>query len=332
MEIIVNTVIKKKRASTEYNGMELVTAFLLVNTNINNKDELIANMEHEEKYSKIKFNKPEDLNKYKSDLIKKTTILNGYICNFRKNMQEPKLLSDNIQYIYMSGKKNTHSEINNLNKNIEKKAIKSDIYVKLNDDKIVGISVKQSKNATKSNYSVQKMLGKTANVYLKNEKKKYLNENGVTCFNKEQREIVNKLFYPSNKLNSYWSKLREEITTQNPQILNKLTKLLFCLDVPYDVYEYNGSNFTKLNSEINSTIDLLSNASFEEHLPYYNTELDTEREAAKLFYRLVLGEKIFRVEIRWKGNIYGPSPQFQIHEDTKSITPFYISNADFTKQ
>jgi hypothetical protein len=314
MEIIANTMIKIKRASVENNGMELVVAFLLANPNINSKDELIVNMENEEKYSKIKFNKPEDLNKYKKDILKKTNILNYYIYNFRKNMQEPLLFSDNIQCIFIAGKKNTHTELNSLNKNIEKKALKSDLYVKLINNKIIGISVKQSVDATKSNYSVQKMLGKTISKYLTNEKRKYLKENGITCFNKEQREIVNKLFYPTNKLNPYWNKLKEELKIHNEQILNDLVKLLFCLSVPYEVYEYNGFNFTKLNSVID-----LSNASFEEHLPYYNTELDTEREAAKLFYRLVLGEKIFRVEIRWKGNIYGPSPQFQIHEDTKSI-------------
>lgn len=236
-------------------------------------------------------------------------------------MQEPLLFSDNIQCIFIAGKKNAHTEIVDLNKNIERKAIKSDIYVKLIDDKIIGISVKQSKNATKSNYSVQDMLGETINQHLTNEKKKYLKENGITCFDKEQRPMVNKLFYQTDKLNPYWSKLKDEINIHNQHLLNRLFRLLFCLDVPYDVYEYNGLNFTKLNSEINSTINL-SNASFEEHLPYYhysNTVLGKKREAAKIFYRLVLGEKIFRVEIRWKGNVYCASPQFQIHEDTKSI-------------
>ena len=33
-----------------------------------------------------------------------------------------------------------------------------------------------------------------------------------------------------------------------------------------------------------------------------------------MFYKLTIHEKIFRVEVRWKGNVYSASPQFQMHE------------------
>ena len=93
--------------------------------------------------------------------------------------------------------------------------------------------------------------------------------------------------------------------------MTQLIESLFCANVHYDVYEFNGVSFTKINQMID-----LDNVRLEEHHPYYLKKTGEERDAAKLFYRLVVNEKIFKIEIRWKGDIYGPSPQFLIcHND-----------------
>ena len=60
----------------------------------------------------------------------------------------------------------------------------------------------------------------------------------------------------------------------------------------------------------------MSTVVFEEYLPYYLKKSGVERKVAKLFYRLTVGEKIYRVEVRWKGDIYNAAPQFQIHNET----------------
>ena len=98
--------------------------------------------------------------------------------------------------------------------------------------------------------------------------------------------------------------------THKMKIVSLLVQSLFCSNVMYDVYEFNGEQLVQLNQ----TFDV-ANVSFEEHLPYYYCKMGDERETAKLFYRLKVEEKIFRVEIRWKGNIYNSSPQFQLHEE-----------------
>ena len=49
-------------------------------------------------------------------------------------------------------------------------------------------------------------------------------------------------------------------------------------------------------------------------MPYYYKKSGEKRDATKLFYRLTCRDKIYRVEVRWKGNLY-VSPQFQIHEE-----------------
>ena len=183
------------------------------------------------------------------------------------------------------------------------------------ENKIIGISVKQSKEATKSNYSVHKLLGDELDTILTNIKKTYLKENGFSSFDKTLRDQVNQLFYPQNKENPYWSRIRTEIINNNELIVQQLIESLYCSIVNYDIYEFDGISFTKLNTIID-----MSTVVFEEYIPYYFTKSGEERRTAKLFYRLTVGEKIYRVEVRWKGNVYNAAPQFQIHdsqEDTK---------------
>ena len=212
--------------------------------------------------------------------------------------------------VYISGKINKHQKIQALNATITNLEAKSDIYVEFNDGKIVGFSIKQSKCATKTNYSVQKILGKEEDKFLTDLKKQYLKNNGFTRFDKLEREKVNKLFYYQNKDNPYWIELKKMLETHKMKIVSLLVQSLFCSNVMYDVYEFNGEQLVQLNQ----TFDV-ANVSFEEHLPYYYCKMGDERETAKLFYRLKVEEKIFRVEIRWKGNIYNSSPQFQLHEE-----------------
>lgn len=312
----------KKRATVEYNGMEVVLPLIILYSSITNYDELIQKLQdvitNPSNYTSILlFNDPNpilgennDFKNYYEDICKKKTIVNTFITGFRNLSLEEIPQVDKIKCIYIAGKKNKHARIIELNKECDKKAAKADIYIEYNDETpIIGISVKQSKDATKSNYSIHKMLGKELDKELTNEKKKYLSENGFSQFDKAQRPAVNKLFYPQNKENRYWLRIRDEIIKNNELLLTQLLNSLFCSNVNYDIYEFDGACFTKLNKVVDITT-----AKFEEHLPYYYDKSGKERETAKLFYRLTVCGKIYRVEIRWKGSVF-PSPQFQIHND-----------------
>ena len=103
--------------------------------------------------------------------------------------------------------------------------------------------------------------------------------------------------------------MKNMILMQNADISKKLVESLYCSNMKYDMYEFDGLHFTKLNTVIDSV-----HITFEEYLPYYLDKKGKERKTAKLFYRLTIHEKIFRVEVRWKGNVYSASPQFQMHE------------------
>lgn len=316
--------LSKTRASVEHNGMEFLTALMLQFHDFDDFESLCEKIkmfhrEFESYKQVIVFNpNPSDpeneLNEFRNyvnDIGKKNKFVNSYIQNFRTFLlTSDKFSKDQIQKVFISGKLNRHPEIMELNKNVQKIDAKADIYVLFKDGIYVGISVKQSKNATKSNYSVQKMLGQEANAQLTNIRKQFLTDNGFAKFNKEQRPQINELFYPQNNNNPYWAMLRTLISEKKQELIAQLTQRLVCQAVPYEMYEYDGESFYCLNREMD-----LSQVTFEEHMPYYFDTKGNPRNAAKLFYRLCVGEKIYRVEIRWKGNIHNSSPQFQLHED-----------------
>ena len=116
---------------------------------------------------------------------------------------------------------------------------KGDVYIEQKNGKCDGLSVKQSKSATKSNYSVQKILGKETDKLLTEIKKNYLTEQGFPPkFNELDRDELNKLFKPENKENPYMSKLKEEIEKNKQMICNFLIEKLYCSNVKYDIYEF----------------------------------------------------------------------------------------------
>jgi hypothetical protein len=90
------------------------------------------------------------------------------------------------------------------------------------------------------------------------------------------------------------------------EFILKFVNNLYSLDVPYEIYEFDGESFFRINM---NTVDF-SNCYFEEHLPYYKKNSGKERSAAKLFYRLIVNDKVYKIEIRHKGNYWTGSPQF----------------------
>lgn len=153
-------------------------------------------------------------------------------------------------------------------------------------------------------------MGKETDVLLTEIKKKYLCSQGFSKFDKNIRDKVNVLFYPKNKANSYINKLKQEIEKNKQKISKFLIEKLYCSNVNYDMYEFDGEKLSRLSKPLNTL-----KISFDEYLPYYYDTNGKLRKAAKLFYRLLCNDKKYTVEVRWKGNIHNASPQFQIHEE-----------------
>ena len=316
----MNNILKKLiRKNVEFNACEYVDAILLAH-----KASFLCNYKNTITYEDIcsmsekwiqenniivqlKLNKFSDLQHYVADLLKKPDILKQRIKTFNDLISTTTIKFENIVVIYISGKKNLHEKINKLNKNIDNKHAKSDIYIEYISGDFIGWSCKQSCNATKSNYSVHKILGPQISNKLNIIKKEFLTSNGFPKFSKQDRESVNKLFYP-NKENLYWTQLRFEIANANQLIISVLLNCLHGANMHYNIYEFDGISITNTKHVID-----INNVSFEEYNSYYMTSNGEFRNAAKLFYRLCVDEKKYRVEIRWKGNIHNASPQFMIH-------------------
>ena len=288
----------KMRQTVEFNAFEWVVACVLKKRNARPIDFMTI---------PLTYNKTSDALSYQADLNRRPMRqVTRYSENFVNELANyPQLHEDNIQQVYLTGKNCSITEVLQLNKGEDKLEAKGDVYALLKDGTWIGVSVKQDKKATKSNYSVQSMFSHTDNLHLTQVKKQYLAEHGFLSFQKSQRYEVNRLFYQDNP---YWCALKLGIQNYNTYIKTFLYDKLFASSLKYPLYEFDSRKLNLLSKEMSVVM-------LEEHEPYYYTKGNVRRNAAKLFYRLSVNEKQYRVEIRWKGNIFTASPQFQIHEE-----------------
>ena len=260
-----------------------------------------------------------ELPKFIADLIiRPPKTINTFIHEFRSQfIHSCNFNYDDVSTVYLTGKcTNGFPEIEKLNEKNDVKSSKSDIYIKTTTGDYVGFSIKQSTNATKSNYSVQKMLPKEVSAHLDAIKQSYLSDNGFATHDDSKRKEVNKLFYTANP---YFDHLKMYIEQYKFSIVSLMIKHLYCGEVEYDVYEFDGKHISKLNGYNMQTESI----TFTEHLPFYLMQNGKQRNCAKLFYKLdvplihkitnKLSISSYRVELRWKGNIHHSSPQFMIH-------------------
>lgn len=316
---ISNSVIEKKRKSCEHPWSEFVFAVTILHSEpvdiINDSKELIES-------GKLKLNHPSDVEKYINDmkLEKEKKKISEFISTLYEKLKVLTEFQKPIECVYISGKTNIHSEIEELNKNLKKrKEVKSDVYVRFVDGEIYGVSIKNDKNATKSNYSVHKLLDSIEggfNEEMKKYLKQFLTENGIEKLKptdtKEEKEVkrnnANRLFY--NRDNAYWNRIREMILKNNEDVKKRVIQYLYSSKCPYPVYEYDGTSFIHLNMKVPDINQIV----FTEYEEYYKTKNGSQRSAAKMFYQLIVYEKKYRVEIRWKGDCF-VSPQFEIHSE-----------------
>lgn len=304
-----------KRSTVEHNFAEFVIALLIDNISINTTEELFRIIDNfDETKTKICFNAEGDKEEYIKDTYKKNYLLEDYINNFRKIDSS---FWRNIKNIYISGKTNKHKFVDNLNKGFDRKETKSDIYIEYLDKPPIGISVKQSSDAQKSNYSIEKMAGiyepglskslsENRRAYCRSHN--YYGLKGLNAEEKKQRrDFVNNLFHIKNPhfdaLMFYIEKYKIEFGIDLVNYLNSTA-------VPYNVYEFDGKEMIHLNKNRN-----FKNIRFELHEPYKYKKNNNLRNDAKIYYQLTYDDKKYKVEVRFKTDIYTSSAQFCIHND-----------------
>jgi len=292
---------KIKRVNCDSNAYELIFTLILAGVSgiihlAKNIDEITELVDHlvTADYPNVIINKKE--NYIKSFLKINRCIAAQYIERLLELLP-----SDKFSRILLCGKSQI-PEIKELNRGIELSERKADVYGCTEDGKYSGFSAKQDTKCTKTNLSVEKLTDQTDT--LCSVRKKYLESNGHPKYEKHKRENMNDLFRDPN--NTYFTQLRKAISENKSKIIAKLYSLLYRSTLPYPLYEFDGKSL------INMSDISVCDASFEEHEPYYYKKNGERRCAAKMFYRLQINLTVFRVEIRWKGNVFY-SPQFHTH-------------------
>ena len=311
------------RKSTDNNAYELAYALAFIYENEN------AETIKAKKYSEV-INQDvgieiseHEFDNYMKDLqTRPNKEVNSYLENTRKTFKDK--IDKNVKKVYIEGKKLKTRKLIDLNKDNDLKEAKADAYVELEDGKIIGVSIKQDKKCTKSNFSVEKMLSEIVNdkmmgkvlsdarqtviknADLESEAKKLKLKTTTETEKKNIRSQLNDLFRPSNE-NIYWQKVKEEIEKNKQEIANRIVRNLFPRNLGYELYEFDGSDFNRLDYDKELVITL------NEKGRYGRTKKGEERNAAKLFYQLKVDGKKYRVEIRFKGDIWSSSAQFLAH-------------------
>ena len=294
----------KKRKSVEYNGFELIFAMCAYDYSIKTKQDIMDR--------NCNVCSDSMLIQYKKDVeSRKEKDVKKYIDSFRSTF--PYIITEPVTKVYLEGKTLTTQKLKDLNHGINIKLAKSDVYVETQKE-IIGFSIKQDKGCTKTNLSVEKMIyeivqDKKVKLDLSNARKLVLKSAGIDSKNlKQNRDKANELFYDSLEgTNIYWNMLRYHINENIDKLKDNILKNLYpSASLPYKTFEFDGSTMETMFLEESETY------LFESPEFYFNDKGE-RRKAAKMFYKLIVNDKEYRIEIRFKGNAWSGSPQFQTH-------------------
>lgn len=301
---------QKKRKNVDYNAFELIIALILKYKvqNVTSMNDLI-NTKSNELYKEIGL----DQSAYEKFVIDYKTrspqFVNKYILNFH-NKNNNHIILDEIESVKLSGKGTNKDE-------------KSDVFFSYkNDDGEYGISIKQSKDATLSNYSVNLIFDTiTKNREISNELQKikfdFITGQGLDIKQKSDRAKIGPAFYnletpyteETIHSNPYWQMMRIKIKENSKQIANIIMNSVYCIKSNKTVvYEYDGDSLTQFVPKCMNDVDII------EDIGYYTKTNNMHRKAAKLFYKILVdGEIKYRCEIRHKGS-WTASPQFMLYK------------------
>ena len=279
-----------KRQNPDNQPTELITAIFYINPHLQSGNEIINQIINEKIICHEK-----NLIMFKNKLSKMKE--NDIYIYYNKLRELNTLSIINIEKVYLMGKnKIKNKEIDILNKGLDKKSIKADLYIKYNDGKIIGISVKKDSSCPLTNWSIYKIINnKVDKLILKKTLIEYLEKNKLIT-------DTNSLFY--NRDNIYFNMLGLIITKHIDIIKTHFIKSFFCNILPYDLYRFNGSIFIKEYIELK-----LDDIIFEECKEYYYNINKTPKSCAKMFYKMIANNYTYKIEVRWKGS-FTPSPQF----------------------
>ena len=277
------------RKNVETNWSEMGVAVMLTDPNIMTVAELKAT-------AKPQNLECPNLDAYKTDLMcRKEPDVQRVMDAFRRQIPA---WTSSIRRVFLVGKHVAkYPALVALNKGNDVKNSKADVYVEFEDGTYAGISCKASKDATLTNFSVEKMFDPLVRQVCAQTRTTVLNRFAMLS----EHDTARKFFH--GVPNEYWSMLRRNIRAYRTVVMKTLVGGIYARRTPYAMYEFNGEEMVSLSS-----LSTPSRVEFREFLEHYKNA----PRAAKLFYFLRVEDASYRVEVRWKGHFRG-SPQFLAH-------------------
>ena len=232
-------------------------------------------------------------------------------------------ITDTLE-VFLTGKKVRNIRVAELLKPIkDKKQHKADIFICVNGDRWIGVSIKTTHGDPLSNWSIEKLIRQSSPAIadkLKEHKTKLLTENGIERNWREKKE-ENRAKYNAimHGKNIYKEILHKWITANAGTTLKDIIASIAGSSVTeFSNHKYDGTAFEDLcqtytsikESDMNmvadcpETNDLLKCKGLKQH--YSDT-------AAKLWYYVKVEDSFkYRFEIRWKGDPFA-SPQLMLY-------------------
>lgn len=306
----------KMRKRCECHWSELIIAKLIKNPLLDSYekvlDQEIEFIENEEEYIK-EFNSNKEEVELWFNICKENTI------NWLKSLDISS--SDNVE-VYLTGKKIKSKKINDLTLDIEKKQLKADIYMCINEKIWIGVSVKKDTDCTLSNWSIEKIINERDEEYAKNLQKiklEILEKNGITReWRKDKennRKIYNEIMYGEN---AYKTMLNNYIINNTEYIKEIIAKAAGSIITDFEMFVYDGKEYKNLLTIYNKIINcekftiIEDNENTKVNLEERNIKSYYSSNAAKLWYYVEINNVVdYRFEIRWKGDPFA-SPQIQL--------------------
>lgn len=309
-KVDLNDAPKKKatRKNCDYNGFELICALCLVYESINNLNDILT-MNYNCDKLKISY---KGFKLYLDDIkTRDREKVNKYILQFKEHNKIP---LNRIRHVYLTGKSVNHEILKQLNEGYDKKEVKADVYIEMNDDSWFGLSVKQNTECTKTNYSIYKFMPKEVACLLNEIKLNWLKKCGFPEHNENQKEAVNLALRPTED-NEYWNAVKKMIEKYKTHIRETLFTYIHSTNVKYEMFEFDGDKMYKLKEQRDD---------FKLYFELHNFKKANgeDRDASKIFYMYkeinTINANIqeYRVEVRFKNSNKhnGNAPQFLMHK------------------
>ena len=269
---------------------------------------------------------------YKEDMKTKTKeVLDKYFEDCKqiahKLRDKLNITTTDVIKIFVQGKCITNPNILELTQSIEERTQKkADLYLLVNGTRWIGISVKTTPGDTKSNWSIERLIGEQdlhLKEVLKNTREEINKQHGIGRDWRDNKECNRKIYNESMYGNNVY---KTQITTwimkdENKSNLQTIIAKAAGSSNDFEMYECNGREHRDLRdiyhkiinaNEFHIVQDLPETSKYIEET--LNQKSHYSDSAAKMWYYVLLNNMAkYRIEIRWKGDPFA-SPQLLLYE------------------